>query len=370
MLKNTLVAVLLSTFALQGAFASPGAHGPNGEHLDGAANTTGTGLSRLPDGSVNVPKLAQRRMGILTVMAPESDHPRTIELNGRVTIDPNAGGRVQAPYAGRIEAAPKGLPMAGQRVEKGQVLAVLRPVGSAVEMGNQQAQLADIRASRQLAEQRLKRLETLADTVPRKEIEAARSELLSLSGRERAVAASVGGAEPLKSPASGVIASANVFNGQIIEARDVLFEVIDPARMVVEAQTADVSMAQRITEGTLAGNGGGELKLLGRTSSLRDGAVVLTFRVSGKDLALAVGQPVTVIGKMSDQVKGIVLPAGALVRNPNNEPIVWIKSGAERFMAQQVEVVPLDAKTVVVVKGLAPDNRVVVTGSALINQIR
>ena len=34
------------------AYASPGAHGPNGEHLDGPATSPASGLARLPDGSV------------------------------------------------------------------------------------------------------------------------------------------------------------------------------------------------------------------------------------------------------------------------------------------------------------------------------
>lgn len=370
MLKQSFIALLACGVISHGAFASPGAHGPNGEHLDAPAAATSGGLARLPDGSVNVPKQAQRRMAIRTVMAAEAEHPRTVELNGRVSIDPNAGGRVQAPFSGRIEAGSKGLPFAGQKVEKGQILAFLRPTGSAIELGNQQAQLADLRANRQLAEQKLKRLEFLADTVPRKEIESVRAELASLTGRERAVSSTVSGNEALRSPATGVVALANVINGQIVDAREILFEVIDPARMVIEAQTADVDVAQGITEASLSGNSAAELKLLGRASSLRDGALMISFRANAKEVPLAAGQPVTVIAKLSQKVKGIALPAEALVRNPNNEPIVWIKSGAERFIAQPVEVLPLDAKTIIVVKGLAPENRVVVSGTALINQIR
>ncbi|MGQ0835287.1 MAG: hypothetical protein ACT4O5_10275, partial [Gammaproteobacteria bacterium] len=77
------------------ALAGPGAHGPDGEHLDGPNAPAGSGLMRLPDGSVNVPKLAQRRMGIRTVLAPLTEAAATVELAGRVGMDPNAGGRVQ-----------------------------------------------------------------------------------------------------------------------------------------------------------------------------------------------------------------------------------------------------------------------------------
>lgn len=352
------------------AFGGPGAHGPDGEHLDGAVSASGGGLARLPDGSVNVPKQAQRSMAIRTVMAVENDHPLTVELNGRVAIDPNAGGRVQAPFAGRIEAGPKGLPIAGQRVEKGQILLRIKPVSSAIDRANQEAQLADLRANRILAEQRVIRLQSLEGSVPQKDIDASRAELSSLKGRERAVSSSVVGSETITASASGIVATANVLSGQIVEARDVLYEIIDPNRMIVEASSTDVALASRINQASLVSHPLIDLILLGGGRSLRDGALPISFQAQGKDMSLAIGQPVTVIAKLTEKIKGIAIPAEALVRNPENQPIVWIKAGAERFIAQKVEARALDANTIVVVKGLAPENRVVVSGTALINQIR
>ena len=352
------------------AFAGPGAHGPNGEHLDAPAGGSLSSLARLPDGSVNVPKLAQRRMEIRTQIGIAAEHPATVELNGRVTINPNAGGQVQAPFAGRLEAGPKGFPTLGQTVARGQVLAWLHPVASAIERGNQQAQLADVRANRMLQEQRVKRLEGLADSVARKEIDAARAELSSLTGRESAIAASVQGKEAITASASGVIARADVLSGQIVDGRALLFEIIDPARLMIEASSTDAGLAERIHGASIRDLPTVALSLQGGGRRLHDGAVTISFLARSKEAKLAVGQPVTVVVQQKDKTKGIALPAEAVVRNPANEPVVWIKAGAERFMAQPVEVRPLDAGTVVVIKGLAPDNRVVVSGAALINQIR
>jgi hypothetical protein len=97
----------------------------------------------------------------------------------------------------------------------------------------------------------------------------------------------------------------------------------------------------------------------------------LNFRArAAADAALPVGQPVTVVAQLRERLRGIVLSAAAVVRNPANEPVVWIKVGAERFVPQPVELRALDADTVVVTRGLSADNRVVVQGSALVNQIR
>lgn len=365
-----LLAGLIAGLFASSLLASPGAHGPNGEHLDGHATATVGGLARLPDGSVNVPKLAQRRMGVRTLMVKQGEFARSVTLNGRASIDPNAGGRVQAPFAGQIAPGPKGLPVAGQRVVKGQVLARLSPTGGAIERGNQAAQLAELRANRTLLEKRVRRLESLEGVVPAKEVEAARAELTGTIGQERAVAGSISGVQTIVAPASGVIASASVLNGQIVESRDVLFEIVDPQRMLIEALSSDASIARKISGATLLEVPDVELALLGGGRSLRDGAVPINFRARGAALDLAVGQPVTVLAKLDTSIKGIALPASALARNPANETVVWIKSGAERFIALPVEVSVLDARTVVVTRGLSPDNRVVVSGTSLINQIR
>lgn len=370
---NTIAASAL--LGLSTAFAAPGAHGPNGEHLDApGAAVNASGLARLPDGSVNVPKLAQRRMAVRTVLAPESEAAATVELPGRVVMDPNASGRVQAVHGGRIEPGPKGLPVAGQAVRRGDVLAYVRHHAEPFALGAQQAQLAELKAQRQLAEQRVQRLESLEGTVPRKDIDAARTEASSLVERERSIGASLVARETLIAPVSGVIARADLAAGQVIESRDILFEVVDPERLLVEATTADVTLATRVAGASLQGLPDVKLRLLGSSRSLRDGVLPMTFSVSTTkpDVALpvAIGQPVTVVAQSKERIKGVVLPAQAVVRNPSNEPIVWIKSGAERFIPQPVQFRPLDANTVVVTQGLSADNRVVVQGAPLIAQIR
>ena len=372
-LRPRCLAPTLLLFSVASVHALPGAHGPGGEHIDGTG-VTASGLARLPDGSVNVPMVSQRVMGLRTQLAPESETAATTELPGRVVTDPNASGRVQAVHGGRVERGANGLPVPGQKVQRGQVLAHLRHHAEPFAQANQQAELAGLRASRSLAEQRVKRLESLEGTVPRKEIEAARAELTSLTQREQSIGRSLGAREALVAPVSGVIARADAAVGQVVTAGEILFEVVDPARVLVEATTADVGLAQRIGKATLAGVPGVALGFVGAARSLRDGALPLTFRAHadkpGAALPLAVGQPVTVIVTLNERIKGIVLPAQAVVRNAANEPIVWIKIAAERYLPQRVTVRSIDADTVVVTQGLGADNRVVVQSAPLLAQIR
>jgi len=355
--------------------AGPGAHGPGGEHLDAPGPVSNaSGLARLPDGSVNVPKLAQRRMGIRTLMAPVEEAAATVELPGRVIMNPNAGGRVQASHGGRLEAGPRGFPVLGQAVRQGEVLVYTRHHADPYAEANQQAQLAELRANRSIAEQRVARLASLEGTVPRKDIDAARAELQGLAERERGIGSSVHAREAMVAPVTGVIARADAIAGQVVETGHVLFEIVDPAQLMVEATTTDPTLASRLGAASLQGVPEARLRLLGAARSLREGVLPITFEAGsadkGKGLPLAVGQPVTVIATLRERVKGIRLPAQAVVRNAANEPIVWIKSGAERYIPQPVQYQPLDALSVVVTAGLGVDNRVVVQGAPLIAQIR
>jgi multidrug efflux pump subunit AcrA (membrane-fusion protein) len=371
---DTLCAAAL--LAATAAWAAPGAHGPNGEHLDlPSPAPTGNTLARLPDGSVHVPMPTQRRLALRTMMAEAGEAAATVQLPGRVVMDPNASGRVQTLSGGRVQPGPQGLPVPGQAVRQGQVLAYVTFNANPLELASQQAQLAQLRASRQLAQQRVQRLQSLEGTVARKDIEAAQAELQSLTAQEQAVGTALGRREALVAPLSGVVASASVVAGQVVEPRDVLFEVVDPRRMLVEASTPDAQLGGRITGATLAGLPGVTLKFLGAARSLRDGALPLSFRAtatasSNGALPLAIGQPLTVLATLNQPVKGFVLPAQAVTRSPSNETVVWVKASAERYLPLPVQVQPVDAQTVVVTHGLGPENRVVVQGAALIAQIR
>lgn len=360
---------LLLALATSAATAAPGAHGPNGEHLDAPTAPQASGLGRLPDGSLNVPKSAQRRLAIRTLIASESEAAATLALPGRVIANPNASGQLQSVHGGRVEPGPKGLPLPGQAVRQGEVLAYVRYHADPYAAGSQQAQLAELRAQAAIAEQRLQRLESLAGSVPRKDIDAARAEARSLAERERHIGASIRLREALIAPVSGVVSRSLLTLGQVVEARQPLIEVIDPGRLLVEASSNDASLAARIAGAQLQ-DSSAELKLIGAARALRDGVLPLSFALQAKDAGLALGQPVTVLVRLKEQAKGIVLPAESVVRSANGESVVWIKSGAERFIAQPVQLRPLDASTVLVVQGLAADNRVVVQGAALLNQIR
>lgn len=352
---------------------SPSAHaGPGHDHGDAAAAPSANGPQRQPDGSVYLPKPAQRQLGVRTLVTAAAELPRTVELGARVLMDPNAGGKVQALNAGRIEPGPRGLPNPGQAVRKGEVLAYVTASAAPIERANQSAQLAELRAAKNLADKRLARLQELADTVPRKEIEAVESEAASLVARIAAVGSGLSSRETLLAPVSGVIASANVVAGQVVDARELVFEIVDTRRLRIEVLAYDTALASNIGAAAMAvGDQRVPLVFVGASPMLREQALPLTFRAQGTALEqLAVGQPVRVFVQTRDKVKGIPVPVASLMKNPANQTVVWVKTAPERFEPRTVITEALDGIHVAVTSGLEPGDRVATQGATLINQVR
>ena len=330
-----------------------------------------TAAQRLPDGSLFVPKAVQRQLGIRTVMAEVKDLAATIELNGRVMADPNAGGRVQATQGGRIEGGPKGLPLLGQKVVKGQVLLWVRPSIGSVERGNQRAALADLESQLAIATAKAERYAQLEGVVPQKDISASRLEMEALKQRRAAVAGSLGDAETLVAPASGVISAVNVVNGQVVEARETLLEIVDPARLSVEALAYDPALVDGIQSASTPLSGGAlELQFVGGGRQLREQALPLLFRVKSQNAPVAVGQPVKVIVKTARTVPGAAVPQASIARNSAGDTMVWVHVAPERFAQRRVSAQPLDAGAVALTTGVVTGERVVTEGANLLAQVR
>lgn len=327
--------------------------------------------ARLSDGSLFVPKPVQRQLELRTVSTVLGDLAASATLNGRVVADAGAGGRIQATQAGTIQAHPRGFPAPGARIRRGEVVAYLHPIVNSLERAEQKGQQAEIAAQLALAERRAERLAQLDGSVPAKEIEAARYEVQSLQQRLAAVRSSVDVPQALVAPASGVIGAVHVVAGEVVDAKDLLFEIIDPARLAVEALTYDATLPARLVSASgQAGSSRLDLKLQGASLQLREQALPMLFRVVATSAPLAVGQPVEVFARLATSGKGIALPRSALSLNNAGETVVWVHSEPERFEPRQVQHRPLDANAIAVSSGLKAGERVVVHGATLLAQVR
>lgn len=347
-------------------------HGDHGQEAAAAPAFDGTAARRLPDGSLWLPKPVQHRLAVRTVRAETAEHALAITLNGRIVADPNAGGKVQATQPGRIEAGPKGLPLPGQKVDKGQVLAWLHPLASSLERGNQIAALAELESQLALAERKLARYAQLEGAIAQKDIEAARFERDALKKRRGAISASVHAPEALRAPVAGTVVSNALTIGQVVDAREVLFEVVDTSRLMVEALAYDPVAAQGLGQasGQLADGRTVTLVPAGAALQLQDQAMPVLFRIIDTPSQLAVGQPVKVTVSTARKLQGLAVPRSALVRNAAGESIVWVHTAAEQFAPRPVQSKPLDAQSMVVSSGLKAGERVVTQGANLLGQVR
>jgi cobalt-zinc-cadmium efflux system membrane fusion protein len=327
---------------------------------------------RMADGSLFVPKATQHLLSVRTVVTAETKAPRTVELAGTVIADPNSFGRVQSGHPGRIEAPAGGLAFVGKRVRKGDLLAQLQRFIEAYDKGNMQGEIAQLDELIKMHEARVERYVKAQMAHPQAKIDEAKSELEALRQKRKQLVPTLAEREEIRAPISGVISAANVVAGQTVDAREVMFEIVDPARFWVEAIAHNASVAAKLTK-AFAVTGTGEsvpLAFAGAGLSLKQQAAPLTFQVTHGEPNLSIGQPVTVILQSTVELSGIVLLASSIVRAASGLSIVWVKSEAERFEPHTVRYEPLDGQRVVVLSGLKPDQRVVTEGATLLNQIR
>ncbi|MBS7789438.1 efflux RND transporter periplasmic adaptor subunit [Roseococcus sp. SDR] len=327
---------------------------------------------RMDDGTVFMPKPSQRLLTIRTEVTAAGEALATTQIVGTLVPDPNASGRVQPSQSGRLEPGERGLPTLGQRVERGQVLAFVTPSYTAAERGTLVQNAAELDAQITILAARVNRLTALRGSVSEREISEAQAELGGARQRRAAIQPALSGREPLVAPVSGVVSVVRAALGQLVDNTQAVFEIVDPARMWVEALAFDRTSLDNIA-GASAVLGDGrsvELEFAGRGLTVRQQAVPLNFRVVNPPADVAVGAPVVVLVRNRRNVQGIVVPAEAVVRSAEGPPVVFEHTGAERFAPRPVRVLPLDGARVVITAGIEPGRRVVTQGAGLIAQVR
>ena len=146
---------------------------------------------------------------------------------------------MQASVSGRLSAPEGGFPKLGTAVKAGDVLAFVTPPFQAIDVSDMRQKQGELDQQIGIVEKRIARYELLAKTgaVPKVTLDEAILELKGLRERRAALDKTRGEPERLIAPVSGVIAAANAVAGQIAETNAVVFQIVDPARLWVEALT-------------------------------------------------------------------------------------------------------------------------------------
>ena len=356
--------------------SAPGAvlAGPGHDHGDGGAAPPAGGNvpRRQADGAVVMPKPSQRLLRIRTSATSNTTAPQSSELLGTVVADPRASGRVQAPFAGRVEVDSGEIAFVGQRVAKDDVLATIVPTVSSVERGSVGQQLAEIDGNIAQAAQKVTRLGKLVGSVPQAEIDQAKAELDALRERRKALSPSLFGKEQLRAPVAGIVSAASVRIGQVVDAREILFEIVDPDRLLIEA-VGFASFDDTTITGAHAVVATGKsvpLKFLGRAPELKQQSLPLLFKVEEASSGLPIGRSVRCCADQGDGSGHRAAGGRRRSRPPmdcrrcgrRSGPKVHGQGGPHRAARRSARAGDRTGSTA--------DQRIVVEGAELINQVR
>jgi RND family efflux transporter MFP subunit len=225
-----------------------------------------------------------------------------------------------------------------------------------------------------VAESKLRRLRILLEkqVAAQSAVSDAEVELDGLRRRQQVLRDMRIEPETLRAQTDGVIAVARVVPGQVVQAQDLLFQIVDPASMWVEALVYGEldPAALRAATATASGHASLKLRFQGFSRNLQQHAAVIQFAVENPPPNLSIGLPVTVHAPAGETKDALIVPRDVVVRGSNGQQIVWVHEQAELFEPRQVRVVPFDAGRVIVAAGVAKGDRVVVRGAELVNQVR
>ena len=320
----------------------------------------------LADGSLFVPKLAQRLLDIRTLQACREMLPQIIRLPGRLISNPAAGGVVQAAQVGRIRPGPGNLTDLGMRVRAGQSLAVLEPSLSTVERGQLESQLAELRGEIIETELQLARMRDFP-IVPFRSgrMLALRLELDGLRKRRNHLIAALDNHEVLLSPLDGVITHVGARAGQLVQPGDTLWEISDPEALQVEVALPEDFPQRAIERAVAFTDAGDELPLISARPAPTGGqaGLVLQFELLERPPELRRGTAVTVLLEAGASRPALLLPREGLLAQDANTFLVWEHLEGERFVAHQVAAEVIDDGTVAVRAGIADGARIVLQGA-------
>jgi RND family efflux transporter MFP subunit len=326
----------------------------------------------LPDGSVFVPKATQRILAIRTALTEQGRFRRAIELPGRIIPDPNASGYVQASVGGRLSPPPGGFPRLGTRVSQGDVLAFVTPPIQAIDVSDMRQRQGELDQQISIVERRVQRYEPLVQSgaVTRVQLDEARLELQGLKDRRAALDKSRREPEALIAPVSGIVAEGVVAAGQIAQPNTVVFQIVDPERLWIEALSFNALTGTQTATARSPSGRNLALRYQGSGFTDRNQSIPIHFSIEGDVTGLRVGQFVTVLANTDEERNGLAVPRGSVVHGANGQDVVYEHVTAERFQIRLVRTQPLDGERVLIATGIGPGRRVVTQGAELLDQVR
>src|SRR6185312_5238254 len=151
---------------------------------------------------------------------------------------------VEASLLGRIEAAPGGLPVLGDTVTKGQVLAYVIPAVGVVDRTQVRRQVAQLTTEIRVETENLEILKQFS-FVPFRDgkIYQAEQRIAGVRRERDVLLPLLQTQEALRASADGVISVSTAIAGRIVHPGEAVFTIVNPKRLWVEASAPDPTIA-------------------------------------------------------------------------------------------------------------------------------
>ena len=335
-------------------------------------------------GVTEMAKESQFLLGVLTRVAAAREVSARLETVGRVIPRIDGHAQIAAAQPGRV-LAPRGraLPFLGDRVRKGQVLLVLEQTPGAADAGDLRARgleartaVAQGQARREQARRELERRQSLAGVVTAKEIELAKLDLVLAErdidlAEQQAKLFGDGGLQRITvtAPIEGVIALAAVSLGEQVAADQMLYAIVEPSTLWVEADVFERDLARIEATGTadvrLDGRPSafrGELLRLGQLVDPSTRTVKAIFAVDNASGAFRPGMFATVAISTGTPRQALVVPDAAVIEDGGRR-FAYVHVTPEEFVRREVVLGERDGDDWAVSAGLERGERVVTQGT-------
>lgn len=333
--------------------------------------------TRLADGSVFVPKPAQFRLGLRSVPVAKTSAGDIVRLDAEIVPDPAASARIGSVERGLFEPASPDYLQLGAKVAKGTVLGYIHPLLKESDRIRRRAEIAQTEQELIINEQGLKQISLQlkgqpgmsSTTIYHDNIKNDRDRLLV---KLREARASLVGRVALVAPLAGEISVARVRPGALVEAGETVFEVIQPERLWVEAQSYDKIERDAVVRAEARTRDGRTLplKYVGQNLSASAESLALEFELHARSPMPRVGERVVLALEFGRAGEGAVLPQASLTRGSDGLSYAWVQLDAERYTRRAVTAEPLAGGRALIRAGLAPGERVVAEGGWLLDQVR
>lgn len=352
--------ILFSCLFLPAVAAGHGGEDHGGESL-------AAGSTSIPGAPIPVPVETQILMEIRTDLVRKEMLPRRLKALGRMRIRPELEAVITSPVEGRLvgtgDYAP---PQLGERVRKGQIVAMVDQTISApeainltVERTRIASELRQAKTDLALAQKEYGRVSKLKGVVPDKEIFRAESSLtlarekhdgLINQGTVYETSADTSRSSSknpkrvvMRAPLDGVVAETHVTLGEYVRLEKELYHIIDLSEVLVEAEVFEnaislvshATTAKILVEAYPNDSFTGRLISIGTAIDPQTRTLKVLFSVSNPERKLVAEMFADVFIETGESYMGLTIPKAALM-NQDGQSVVYVKTSGERFVARPV----------------------------------